>query len=128
MNRLLALSLIAGLLMACPVAGSAEESAAKYTLSLTKAYTPSLWTEAHGYKERAKHKLIFASKNTLFGWAELYDESKEAYRQEHEGVMKGFGRGLVNMLGDTVGGAVQLTTFPITAFDAPLPEGGTNVL
>lgn len=35
---------------------------------------------------------------------------------------------MVNMLGDTVGGALHLATFPITAFDAPLPEGGTDVL
>ncbi len=125
------LTLVVGLLLASPLAASASEmmgpAGARYTLSFTRNYTPSPWTVEEGYLHRAKDKLAFGGKNTLLGWMELYNEPRDMHRQQGS-MLKGFGYGMANMLGDTVGGAVHLLTFPITAVDVPLPEGGTDVL
>ena len=131
-NWVLGVTMVA--VLASPAANSAampmmqgHVEQAKYTLSLTKDYTPSPWTGEAGYLDRAKHKFIFGSKNLFLGWTELYHEPREA-AQHHEGVLRGMGRGVVNMLGDTLGGAAHLVTFPITALDVVLPEGGTDIL
>jgi hypothetical protein len=122
------LGLLVGLLVAAPALSYAEQQdlGAKYTLSLTKDYTPSLWTQEAAYRSKAKEKLVFGGKNTLFGWLELYNEPREAVREDNRSVMHGVRHGLVNMIGDTIGGASQLVTFPITNVDIPLPEGGTD--
>ena len=120
------LSVVLGLVIACPMVSSASTSA-KYTLALKKDYTPSEWTENVGYMDRAKHKFVFGAKNTFLGLGELYQEPREAAREETS-IMKGIGRGMAHMLGDTVGGALHVVTFPITAVDVILPEGGTDVL
>ena len=120
------LSMVLGLVVACPMASFAS-TGAKYTLALKKDYTPSEWTEQVGYMDRAKCKLAFGGKNALLGWTELYREPREAAREDTS-VMKGIGRGVVNMLGDTVGGVLHVATFPVTALDVILPEGGTDVL
>lgn len=119
---------VAGVIMASPVASFAmDHQGARYTLSFTQNYTPSVWTSEDGYAARMKDKLLFSSKNTLLGFMELYNEPRDAKREQRS-VMRGMGRGLVNMLGDTIGGAAQLITFPVTAVDIALPEGGTDVL
>jgi hypothetical protein len=117
-----------GLLLALPAASHASKTeGAKYTLSFTKQYLPSPWTEHDRYLPRAKGKLIFGAKNALLGCLELYNEPRDARRQ-NTGFMRGMGRGLVNMLGDTIGGVLHVATFPITAVDVSLPEGGTDLL
>lgn len=119
-----------GLLMAVPSMGYAMErngSGAKYTLAIGKAYTPSVWTSEARYIDRVKEKLVFGGKNTLLGWLELYNEPRDAVRANGR-FLAGMGHGLKNMLCDTLGGAVHLATFPITAVDVPLPEGGTDLL
>ncbi|MBI3320647.1 MAG: hypothetical protein HYZ91_00060 [Candidatus Omnitrophica bacterium] len=119
-----------GLLLACPVTAHAAKnvhSGATYTLSFSKAYTPSAWTSETRYINRAKHKLLYGAKNVLLGWMELYNEPHDAVKAK-QGFFVGLGHGLVNMLADTVGGALHLATFPITVVDLPLPEGGTDVL
>lgn len=131
MRGSLKLGCLVALVMACPTMSMAmmeeEQPSVKYTLSATKAYTPSSWTAEDGYLDRAEHKLAFGGKNTLLGWLELYNEPRDAAREDTS-VMRGMGRGFVNMLGDTIGGAVHIATFPITAVDVPLPEGGTDLL
>lgn len=130
MRRGLICLIVIGTLIAYPVMGYATTNVgpgAKCTLSLTKAYTPSAWTGEARYIDQAKHKLLFGAKNVLLGWMELYNEPRDSVRAE-QGFFRGMGRGLVNMLGDTVGGALHVATFPITAFDVPLPEGGTDVI
>ena len=122
------LAVMMGLLVAAPAMSFAmEHVGAKYTLSMTHDYTPSSWTSEASYMEQSKHKLVFGGKNVLLGWMELYNEPRDAVR-DHRGFVKGMGAGLVNMLGDMVGGAAHLITFPITALDVPLPDGGTDVL
>ena len=129
MNAKQTLGIVVGLLVVAPSLASANvpHEGAKCTLSMTKHYTPSPWTEQARYIDQAKQKFIFGGKNTLLGFTELYTEPREAMRAQ-EGFMRGMGRGMVNMLGDTLGGAVHLVTFPITCMDVPLPEGGTDVL
>ena len=121
--------LMVGLLAVCPAVGNAmpSEAGAKYTLSMTKNYTPSEWTQKVEYTDRVGHKLLYGGKNTLFGFMELYNEPRDAMR-EKSGFLKGLGKGVINMVGDTLGGAIHLITFPITEVDVTLPEGGTDVL
>ena len=128
MGRHWRLGMMLGVLVACPSLSDAKDlgSGAKCTLSLTKRCIPSAWTAAPGYLAQARQKLVFGGKNVLLGWLELYDETRDAIRHD-EGFFRGMGRGLVNMLGDTVGGAVHMATFPITAVDIPLPDGGTDI-
>ena len=123
-----------GLLAAYPVVGAAAEhggkamgGGAKYTLSLTKDYTPSPWTSEVGYSNRAIGKLGFGLKNLLLGWTDLFTETKK----ETDGggnFFKGLGIGLKEAIENELGGVVHVVTFPITGIDAPLPGGGTQLL
>lgn len=123
------LSLGLGLVVACPTASMATVTRpdVKYTVSFTPTYVPSSWTSERGYLPQAAGKLTFGGKNALLGWMELYNEPRDAVRAK-QGFLRGMGRGLANMVGDTIGGVVQLATFPITAIDVTLPEGGTDIL
>ena len=126
---------LGGLLAALPVVGEAAEhggkamgaGSAKITLSLTKDYTPSPWTSEVGWSKRAVAKLGFGVKNLLLGWTDLFVEPKEA-SQAGENVLKGIGVGLKDAIENELGGVVHIVTFPITGIDAPLPEGGTQLL
>ncbi len=111
-------------LAATPALGYAE---AKYTLSATKDYTASPWTERTTWGSRFAGKLVFGAKNLLLGWTDLFVEPKESL-DEGSNFFVGLGRGLWEGLLNTAGGAVHLVTSPITALDAPLPEGGVHVL
>ena len=118
-----------GLLAAYPGMGYAAEMAggAKMTLSLTKDYTASPWTHEVGYGKRAAAKLGFGVKNLLLGWTDLFVEPKEA-SESGGNLLKGIGIGLKDAVENTLGGAVHIVTFPLTEIDAPLPEGGTQLL
>lgn len=118
-----------GMLAACPASFAADMGAggAKCTLSLTKDYTASPWTSEMGYTNRAVSKLGFGLKNLLLGWTDLFVEPKEA-GESGANVFAGLGVGLKDAIENTLGGAVHIVTFPITAIDAPLPEGGTQLL
>ncbi len=132
-KRMMVLSsmiVLGGLLVALPVVGEAAQGAmgsAKITLSLTKDYTPSPWTNEVGWSKRAVSKLGFGVKNLLLGWTNLFVEPKEA-SQAGESVLKGIGVGLKDAIENELGGVVHIVTFPITGIDAPLPKGGTQLL
>ncbi len=121
------------LLLSCSTGNAAEHGGkmvgggAKWTLSLTKDYTASPWTSEVGYTNRAIGKLGFGVKNLLLGWTEIFTEPKAAL-DEGSNFFVGLGKGLKNGLEQELGGAVHLVTFPITAIDAPLPGGGTQIL
>lgn len=123
------MAMLAGLIgiAAAPVVGEAAEGGAKVTLSLTKEYTASPWTQEAGWSKRAMGKLGFGVKNLLLGWTDLVVEPKEA-AQEGGNVLVGIGIGLKDALENELGGAVHILTFPLTEIDAPLPEGGTQLL
>ena len=123
---LLAVAAVFGL-VAFPAVGEAAGGGAKVTLSLTKDYTPSPWTQEVGWSSRAVSKLGFGVKNLLLGWTDLFVEPKEA-SQKGESVLKGLGMGLKDAVENELGGVVHIITFPLTEVDAPLPGGGTQLL
>ena len=121
--------MLVGILAAFPgVSEAADQTAgAVHTLSLTKDYTPSPWTNEVGWGQRAVSKLGFGVKNLLLGWTDLFVEPKEA-ADGGGNVFTGIGVGVKDTLENTLGGAVHILTFPITNLDAPLPEGGVQLL
>lgn len=130
MSKWLGVFMVVGLLIAAPAMGYAEETAqggAKYTLSLTSDYTVSPWTSEVGWANRAGAKLLFGAKNLLLGWTDLFTETKEAV-DAGGNFFVGLGYGLKDGIENELGGIVHLVTFPITGVDAPLPEGGTQLL
>ena len=92
---------------------------------LASAQSP--WTDEVGWGDQAKGKAIYGGKNLLLGWTELFTQPYDNV-QMGENFFVGIGKGIWNGVGQTVGGALHLVTFPITAIDVPLPEGGTQVL
>ena len=102
-------------------------------VALLLAMTPALasadspWAEQEGYTNRAGGKFAFGLENAALGWTEIFSEPVESGQQK-ENIAVGFGRGLWNMIGDTVGGALHLATFPFTTIDVPLPENGTQIM
>ncbi|MBI3321396.1 MAG: hypothetical protein HYZ91_03910 [Candidatus Omnitrophica bacterium] len=119
---------VVGMVAAFPSIGEAAGmGGAKVTLSLTKNYTASPWTNEVGWSNRAIGKLSFGLKNALLGWTDLFVEPREA-SQAGGTVLTGIGIGVKDALENTLGGAVHVLTFPLTELDAPLPEGGTQLL
>ena len=120
---------LVGVVLTAPVVTEAAEavSGAKMTLSMTKDYTASPWTNEVGWSNRALSKLGFGLKNLLLGWADLITEPKAAL-DEGDNFFVGLGAGLKDGLENTLGGVVHIVTFPLTELDAPLPEGGTQLL
>jgi hypothetical protein len=124
----LALAALIGMAAAPAVGEAAEMDGGKMmTLSLTKDYTASPWTTETGWFNRAVGKLGFGVKNLLLGWTDLFVEPKEAV-DGGGNVLAGIGIGLKDAVENTLGGAVHIVTFPVTCLDAPLPEGGTQLL
>ena len=119
---------LVGALAAAPVVGEAATmSGAKMTLSLTKEYTASPWTSEVGWANRAKAKLGFGLKNALLGWTEIFTEPKKAIDGGNN-FFVGLGKGVKNGVEDTLGGDIHTLTFAFTELDAPLPNGGTQLL
>lgn len=120
-------------LLACPLMAHAAdgemvagEGKAKMTWSFTKDYTVSPWVHEVGYTRRAWHKLGFGLKNLFLGWTDLFTEPSKT-RDAGKSVWAGIGRGLKDLVENELGGAVHTITFPITALDAPLPDGGVQL-
>lgn len=118
---------LVGALVAFPAVGEAADDGASVTLSLTKDYTASPWTHEAGYSNRAIGKLGFGIKNLLLGWTDLFVEPMDASNSGGN-LLKGIGVGLKDGIENELGGAVHIITFPFTNIDAPLPEGGTQLL
>lgn len=120
---------LVGLSAALPAVGEAADmgGGAKYTLSLTKDSTASPWTSEVGYGTRAISKLGFGIKNLLLGWTDLIVEPQDSMSAGGN-FFTGLGIGLKDAVENTLGGVVHIVTFPITAIDVPLPEGGTQLL
>ena len=93
--------------------------------SVASAASP--WASEMGWANQAKGKFVYGAKNTLLGWTELFTEPRDAVTSGGN-FFVGVGKGLWNGVGQTVGGALHLVTFPITQIDVPLPEGGTHVM
>lgn len=129
---------VMGLIVVAGVIGALAMSPAKseaadgmshiHTLSLTKEYTASPWTTNTGsWGSVAASKLGFGVKNLLLGWTDLFIEPKETM-DAGGNFFKGVGVGLKDAIENTLGGVVHIVSFPITNLDAPLPEGGVQLL
>ena len=122
---------LVGALVAAPTAGAATSKGAmggaKMTVSMTKDYTASPWTSETGWSNRAVSKLGFGLKNALLGWTELIIQPKSAM-DSGGNFFVGLGKGLKNGVENELGGVVHAVTFLLTELDAPLPNGGTQLL
>ena len=136
MSKRIGVWVVIGALMLAPAVGSAgehggkamPESETKLTLSLTPDKdTPSPWTSEVGYGKRACSKLGFGVKNLLLGWTDLFMEPKEAL-DAGDNFFVGVGYGLKDGIENTLGGAVHTATLFLPQIDAPLPEGGVQLL
>ena len=100
------------------------------TLSLgaalaAEAATASPWVSEKTWEDKATGKLLHGANNLLLGWTELITEPDEAL-WGGTSVTAGLLRGTWNAIGQTLGGAAQVLTFPYTSLDIPLPEGGVS--
>ncbi len=90
-------------------------------------FEESPWRDEATYNRRMMQKLGFGFANLVIGPFELFEEPYKSVKEE-EMMWKGLGRGLANGIIDAVGGALHMITFPVTALDIPLPEGGTDLV
>ena len=91
------------------------------------ASAASSWASGATYGDQAVGKLKFGARNVLAGWTELFREPVRAGKAG-ENVLVGIGRGVWYAVGQEIGGALHLVTFPIPQIDIPLPKGGTDLL
>ena len=115
------LAVLAGCLL---VSGSAFAGTRR---RIQRQGSSSPWLKERGWTDQATGKLAYGLKNTLLGWTELLTEPYEAATAKNGSVLQGIGEGIWNAVGQTVGGAVDLATFPATGAVVPLPEGGTQL-
>jgi len=88
--------------------------------SANEDWPASHWTNEKSYFEKSLHKLGFGLYNVTSAWMEIFVEPHR-HSNPFEGLAIGFGKAVTN----TIGGAIQIVTFPLTT-DAPLPEGGAR--
>ena len=96
-------------------------------LSPALGFADSPWTEKSTYNSEVAGKLQFGLKNMFLGWLDLFIEPIRAgcHCKEGDNVVAGIGKGVMDAIYNTVGGAVHLVTFPLIA-DFPLPEDGVH--
>jgi len=94
-----------------------------FTLVAAPAFAGSSWTSEGSYGAKTMAKLGFGLENALLGWTEIFTEIAEA-----DNKLVGVGNGLLNFVGDTVGGVLHVATFPCPNIDIPLPQGGVGIL
>lgn len=91
-------------------------------VSSSQAFAASPWTEEKTLSEKRLGKFLFGTKNVAFGWMDiLYEPSK--FHQEGKSPIVGFGKGMVDAVVNTLGGAAQVATFPVPV-DIPIPDNG----
>jgi len=88
-------------------------------------FAASPWTEEKTYGDKAVGKLGFGLTNTVLGWTKMFTVPND-YSTEGKNAWAGVGQGLIDAAVVTVGGAVQLVTFPLPV-DVPLPGNGVDL-
>lgn len=73
------------------------------------------------YGDQAVDKLKHGVGNTLLGWTALFREPIRAGKSGGN-VLAGLGHGVWQAVGQTVGGAAQIVTFPLPKVHVPIPE------
>ena len=117
------LGLVAIVAMAMPSTSWAATTRSRRANSARRSGPGSPWVNEEGWGSQATGKLVYGTKNTLLGWTKLISEPYAAHR-DGRSVITGIGRGAMDAVGDTVGGAANLVTFPLTNVDVRLPDGG----
>ena len=101
-------------------------------LVATSAFAASPWTQETTYAKKVAGKLDYGVKNLLGGWLAILpcssgcdvDSNAKPYCPIH--CAKKLGMGLVNAVTNTVGGALNVATFPIPV-DVPIPHDGIQI-
>jgi len=109
MKRMLTVGLVILMLMALPAV----------------SFAGSPWADKTTYGEKTMGKLTYGLMNTLFGWTELVRKPSDAIRDK-TCPLTGLGKGILNTVTYTVGGALHTVTFPIPQIDIPIPDGGVK--
>ncbi|MCB9799493.1 MAG: hypothetical protein H6757_01890 [Candidatus Omnitrophica bacterium] len=92
----------------------------------SSAFAASPWTEADTYGGKVTQKLEFGVKNFLGGWTEIFRAPCCPCPMMKDACpLVKLGKGVVNSVVYTVGGALHLATFPIPV-DIPLPHNGVQ--
>lgn len=76
-------------------------------------------TQSPSYSDQAVGKLKHGVSNALLGWTAIVREPIHAGTSGGN-VFAGFGKGVWHAIGQTVGGVVQIVTFPLPHVDVPL--------
>ena len=77
------------------------------------------------YTQEIKEKLATGVTNTLVGWTDILAEPEKAVDKK-ESVMKGIGKGIVDAVLNTLGGVLQIATFPFPGVNIPIPDKGVE--
>ena len=91
------------------------------------AAAASPWMDGGTYSEKVGGKLKYGLTNALLGWTSLF-RTPVAASKSGDNVVVGIGQGIWDAVGQTIGGALHVVTFPLTSVDVPLPKGGTDIL
>ena len=118
--RVVLKGLFIGLAVLAAVPSMAE--AKPYPRHVPKRYRSAEWKQEQGWLNQSTSKFAYGAKNALFGWTELITEPYEAAMDPKRNVVEGLGKGLWNGIGKTVGGAVDLVTFPMPELSVPMPQ------
>ena len=104
-------------------------------LAATSAFAASSWTQEDTYGKKIAGKLDYGVKNLLGGWLAVVpgvDNSGCDVDSGKDGCCPGvccvkkMGMGLVNAVAYTVGGALNVATFPVTV-DVPILNDGIQI-
>ena len=89
---------------------------------------PSPWNKEATNETKTLAKFKFGLKNLFFGWTEVFNEPREAYKNKegNGNIVKATARGILYAVADTGLGALHVITSPLPGVDAPLPEGGVD--
>ena len=94
-------------------------------LMLAVMLTPISAFATDSYSDAVSSKLQGGLTNTLLGWTKIFSVP-HAYAAEKKNPWAGVGKGLVDGVVCTVGGAFNLLTFPLPA-EMTLPDGGVSL-
>ena len=89
---------------------------------------PSPWNKETTNEAKTLAKFKFGLKNLFFGWTEIFNEPREAYKNKegNGSIVKATARGIFYAGADTALGVLHVITSPLPGVDLSLPEGGVD--
>ena len=88
-------------------------------------FAASPWTTNTTYSDKVTGKLSYGFTNLTLGWLDLFYEPHR-YHVEKKNIFLGIGKGIFDLVGNTVGGALHTVTFFIPQIDVPIPDNGVH--